>query len=408
MMPMNDAAKRRLWFWLPPFVALAIVLGWLFRPQAVAVDLATVARGPMQVTVGDEGETRVRDMFVVSAPVPGLMRRVELEAGDKVVADETVIARIEPSDPAFLDPRSEAEARAAMRASEAARAHAAAELRRAEAERDFAEAELKRYEGLAERATISQSDLDAARRRARTAAAAVEEAVAGLRVRDSELEQARARLLGPGAKIDRRDGCDCILVRSPVSGSVLRVLTESEGVVNSGTPLVEIGNPRRLEIVADLLSTDAVKVRPGQRALIEGWGGGRALGAVVRRVEPYGFTKVSALGVEEQRVNVIIDVTDPIELWRSLGHGYRVEPRIVLWESQSVLKVPLSSLFREGDGWAAFVKRRGRAVLTPVRIGHEDGFDAEVIDGLSEGDVVVLHPSDRVTDGARIAPRGLR
>ena len=174
------------------------------------------------------------------------------------------------------------------------------------------------------------------------------------------------------------------------------------------TPLVEIGNPRRLEIVADLLSTDAVKVRPGQRALIEGWGGGRALGAVVRRVEPYGFTKVSALGVEEQRVNVIIDVTDPIELWRSLGHGYRVEPRIVLWESQSVLKVPLSSLFREGDGWAAFVKRRGRAVLTPVRIGHEDGFDAEVIDGLSEGDVVVLHPSDRVTDGARIAPRGLR
>lgn len=408
MTPMTDAVRRRLWFWTPPLVALVAVLAWLFRPQAVAVDLATVARGPLQVTVGDEGETRVRDMFVVSAPVPGLMRRIELKAGDRVVAEETVIARIEPSDPAFLDPRSEAEARAAVRASEAARAHAAAELRRTEAERDFAASELKRYEGLAARATISQSDLDAARRRARTAAAAVEEAVAGLRVRDSELEQARARLLAPGAKLDRRAGCDCILVRSPVSGSVLRVLTESEGVVSSGMPLVEIGNPHRIEIVTDLLSTDAVKVKPGQRALIEGWGGGRALGAVVRRVEPYGFTKVSALGVEEQRVNVILDITDPIELWRSLGHGYRVEPRIVLWESKDVLKVPLSSLFRQGDDWAAFVERGARARLAPVRIGHEDGFEAEVIEGLSAGDVVVLHPSDRVRDGARIEARGLR
>jgi HlyD family secretion protein len=310
-----------LLFWIPSFVALAAVLAWLFRPQPVAVDLASVQRGALQVSVGDEGEMRVRDMFVVSAPVPGLMRRVELEAGDKVIAEETVIARIEPSDPAFLDPRSEAEARAAVRASEAARAHAAAELRRAEAERDFAESELKRYEGLAVRATISQSDLDAARRRARTAAALVEEAIAGLRVRDSELDQARARLLAPGSKLDRRSGCDCILVRSPVSGGVLRVLTESEGVVSSGTPLVEIGNPQKLEIVTDLLSTDAVKVKPGQRALIDGWGGGRSLEAVVRRVEPYGFTKVSALGVEEQRVNVIVDITDPIELWRRLGHG---------------------------------------------------------------------------------------
>jgi HlyD family secretion protein len=407
-MSMTKAGWHRLWFWIPAFFALVVALVWLFRPLPVAVDLATVGRGALQVTVGDEGETRVRDMFAISAPLTGLMRRIELEAGDEVIAGETIIARIEPTDPSFLDPRSKAEARAAVRAGEAALAHASAELKRAEAERDFAQSELTRYEGLAARNTISQSDLDSARRRARTAAAAVDEAVAGLRVRQSELEQARARLLAPGAAIERSSGCDCILVRSPVSGSVLRVVTESEGVVASGAALVEVGNPRSMEVVTDLLSTDAVKVRPGQRAFINGWGGDRALQAVVRRVEPYGFTKVSALGVEEQRVNVIIDITDPIELWRRLGHGYRVEANVVLWESRDVLKVPLPALFRDGEHWAVFVERGGRARLTTVRIGHNNGLEAEVIDGLSPGDIVVLQPSDRVVDGTRIEPRKLR
>jgi HlyD family secretion protein len=405
---MTPAGWRRLWLWIPVFVALVAALVWLFRPLPVAVDLAAVSRGALQVTVGDEGETRVRDMFVISAPVSGLMRRIELEAGDQVRAGDTVIARIEPTDPSFLDPRSKAEARAAVRAGEAALAHARAELNRAEAERDFAQSELTRYEGLAARNTISASDLDSARRRARTAAAAVDEAVAGLRVRQSELEQARARLLAPGSTIERSSGCDCVLVRSPVSGSILRVLNESEGVVASGTALAEIGNPGRMEIVIDLLSTDAVKVRPGQRALITGWGGERALQAVVRRVEPFGFTKVSALGVEEQRVNVIIDITDPIELWRRLGHGYRVDANIVLWESADVLKVPWSALFREGDGWAVFVERSGRAHLANVRIDHSNGLEAEVIKGLSAGEIVVLQPSDRVWSGTRIEPRKLR
>jgi len=405
---MNQAGLRRLLFWIPPFLALIAVLVWLFRPQPVLVDLASAARGPLQVSVSDDGETRVHDVFVVSAPVPGLMRRIDLEAGDKVVADETLIARIEPGDPAFLDRRSEAEARAAVRAGEAARAHAAAELRRAEAERDFAQAELRRYEGLAEKHTVSMNDLDAARRRARTTVATVEEAAAGLRVRASELEQARARLLAPGQASVRRADCDCVLVRSPVSGSVLRVLLESEGTVASGTPLVEIGDARRLEVVADLLSTDAVQVKAGQRVLIEGWGGTRPIEGVVQRVEPYGFTKVSALGVEEQRVNVVIDLTDPPESWRRLGHGYRVEPRIVLWESGDVLKVPLSSLFRQGEQWAVFVERDGRAHLTEVRIDHENGLEAEVIDGLAAGTRVVLHPSDRVADGVRIRQRETR
>ncbi|MEY2921354.1 MAG: hypothetical protein RL261_2659 [Pseudomonadota bacterium] len=402
---MTQASWRRLWFWLPAFIALAGVLGWLFRPQPVAVDLATVARGPLQVGVSDDGETRVRDMFVVSAPLAGHMRRIELEAGDSVVAGETVVARIEPSDPSFLDRRSEAEVRAGIRASEAARVHAAAELRRAQAERDFAVTELKRYEGLAASHTVSQNDLESARRRARTAEAAVDEAAAGLRVSASELEQAKARLMAPGNVADRRAECDCVIVRSPVSGNVLQVLAESEAVVTSGTPLVEIGNPANLEVVTDLLSTEAVKVRPGQRALIEGWGGDGALEGMVRRVEPYGFTKVSALGVEEQRVKVIIDITEPAEHWHTLGHGYRVEPRILLWESQDVLKLPLSALFRNGKEWAVFVDRDGRARMQAVAIGHTNGIDAEVLGGITAGAEVVVHPSDRVADGARIVAR---
>jgi HlyD family secretion protein len=344
-------------------------------------------------------------MFVVSASLTGHMRRIELEAGDRVIAGETIVARIEPSDPSFLDRRSEAELRAGIRASEAARVHAAAELRRAQAERDFAVTELKRYEGLAASRTISQNDLESARRRARTAEAAVDEAVAGLRVRESELDQAQARLLAPGKGVDPHADCDCIIVKSPVSGNVLQVLAESEGIVASGTPLVEIGDPGKLEVVTDLLSTEAVKVRTGQRALIEGWGGDDALEGVVRRVEPYGFTKVSALGVEEQRVKVIIDITEPAERWRHLGHGYRVEPRIVLWESNDVLKVPLSSLFRQGGAWAVFVIRDGRARLQAVTIGNMNGIDAEVLAGVAAGDAVVVHPSDRVSDGARIEPR---
>jgi HlyD family secretion protein len=365
-------------------------------------------RGPLRVTVSDEGETRVKDVFVVSAPVPGLMRRIELEAGDTVVAEETIVARIEPTDPAFLDRRTAAEASAALRAAEAARAHAAAEVRRVEAELEFARAELARYEGLVARAAISQNDLDSARRRARTAEAALQESRAGLRVRESEVEQARARLVTPGSQREAPEDCDCALVRSPVSGRVLRVLQESEGVVSAATPLIEVGDPERLEIVADLLSTDAVRVASGQRVLIEGWGGPAPLEGVVRRVEPFGFTKVSALGIEEQRVNVVIDLLGKPRDWARLGHGFRVEPQIVLWESDDVLRIPLSALYREGDEWRVFREDAGRAVATPVRIGHTNGLEAEVLAGLEPGQRIVVHPGDRVADGARISAREVR
>jgi HlyD family secretion protein len=372
----------------------------------VPVDLVAVDRGPLTVSVSDEGETRVRDMYVVSAPVPGRMRRIDLQVGDAVVADQTLVARIEPSDPSFLDVRSAAEARAGVDAAAAARTHAAAQVRRVQAELDFARAEHERMRALAQSHTVSANDLDAAQRRARTAEAALAEAQAERQMRESEYQVARARLMTPGTARARIADCDCVSVHSPVSGQVLRIVNESEGVVASGTPLVEVGNPGLLEVVVDLLSADAVRVQSGQRVVIEAWGGDQPLDGTVQRVEPFGFTKVSALGIEEQRVNVVIDLTSPRERWNRLGHGYRVEPRIVLWESDGVLRVPLSALFRQGDRWAVFVEQDGRAVLRPVDIGQENGLDAEVRSGLEAGERVVLHPGDRVAPGARLTERG--
>jgi HlyD family secretion protein len=398
-------ALKRLTFWGPLALALALVLAWLFRPAAVPVDLVAVDRGPLTVSVSDEGETRVRDMYVVSAPVPGRMQRIELEAGDAVVADQTLVARIEPSDPSFLDVRSAAEARANVDAAAAARTHAEAQVRRAQAELDFARAEYERIRALARSHTVSENELDSAQRRARTSEAALAEAQAERKVRESEYQVARARLLAPGAARQRVADCDCVSVYSPVSGQVLRIVNESEGVVASGTPLVEVGNPGLLEVVVDLLSADAVRVEAGQRVIIEAWGGDQPLDGVVQRVEPFGFTKVSALGIEEQRVNVVIDITSPRERWERLGHGYRVEPRIVLWESSDVLRVPLSALFRQGDKWAVFVEQGGRAELREVEIGQGNGLQAEVRTGLEAGERVALHPADRVSPGVRLAER---
>ncbi|MDH3977314.1 MAG: HlyD family efflux transporter periplasmic adaptor subunit [Gammaproteobacteria bacterium] len=403
---MPTANTRRLTFWAPLVLIAGAGIAILFRPVAVPVDLATVERNSIRVTVTDEGETKVKDVFVVSSPVPGLMRRIELEAGDPVTAGVTIVASIEPSDPLFLDVRTQAESQAAVRAAEAAEKYAAAQVRRAEAELDFAAAELKRYEGLASRNTVSENELDAARRRAKTSTAALEESKANLNVRGSELEQARARLMTPSlSRNNRGEDCECVKTYSPVSGAVLRVLRESEGVVTSGTPLVEVGDPRKLEIHVDLLSTDAVQVEAGQRALIEAWGGNKPLEGVVTRVEPFGFTKISALGIEEQRVNVRIDLVDPPEQWARLGHGYRVEPRIVLAETDDVLTVPRSALFRDGDSWSTFVAEDDVAVMRHVELGLGNAFDAEVVSGLSAGEQVVLQPSDRVQEGSRLKPR---
>lgn len=402
---MEATTRKRILLWLAPVGALFVVLAWLFRAQPIAVDLLTAERGPLEVSIGDEGQTRVRDVFVVSAPVAGLMRRVELKAGDRVAANETIIARLEPTVPMFLDERAMTEAKANVEAADAARKFAEAQGRRMQAELEFAESELRRLRALAARQSISQNELDSAERRAKTAIAALAEAQAAIKMRDSEYRQARARLLNPAEAKRAAKDCDCILVRSPVAGSVLRVLQESEATVAAGTPILEIGDPRNLEIEVDLLSEEAVRVRPGQRVVIDSWGGPAPLRGTVRRIEPYGYTKVSALGIEEQRVNVIIDLLEPYETWRRLGHGYRVEPRIVVWESKDALRVPLSALFRHGDRWAVFVEQNGRAELREVQIDHQNGLQVQITEGLDVGERVVLHPNERIADGARIRMR---
>ena len=396
---------RRLAFWAVLLGALVAGLAYAFRPQSVAVDLVAAARGPLVVTVDEEGETRVKDVYVLSAPVSGRALRIDAEVGDPVAANETVLARIEPIDPAFLDLRGEASAQAAVDTAKAARALAAAELERAEAELDYASAEFRRAEGLVRGETISERAYDRAKLNLRSAKAAVSTARAALRMRGSELEQARAQLLTPASPPDRGVECDCISITAPVSGRILRILHKSEGVVQAGESLAEIGNPNSLEIVTDLLSSDAVRAVPGQRVIVDDWGGDHALTGTVQRVEPIGFTKVSALGIEEQRVNVVIDFAGESADWRQLGHGYRVEVRIVLWESDSVLKLPLSALFRNGDAWQVFVSEDGRARRRHVTLGRLSGREAEIVEGLSEGEAVVLHPSDRVVEGARIMGR---
>lgn len=396
---------RRYILWGAAALILIAAIGYALRPQPIPVDFATIAAGPLVASVEEEGETRVRDIFVLSAPITGRVQRIESDPGDPVIAGETVVAQIEPSDPAFLDVRGETQARAAVRAAEAARNLAAAELDEARAELTFAQVELDRARRLTPGETISERAIDAAERSFETARAATATAEAALEMQAYELDEARARLVSPAETQALHGDCDCVPLTAPVSGRILRVLQESEGVVAAGTPLVEIGDPRDLEIVADLLSSDAVKVRPGQRVIIDQWGGGAPLNGKVRRIEPYGFTKVSALGIEEQRVNVIIDFTDPPEDWQALAHGFQVEARIVLWEGADVLGVPVSALFRDGDTWAVFVADDGRARLRHVTIGRRNSFHAEVRGGLDAGERIILHPSDRVVDGIRVARR---
>lgn len=402
-------AFRSRRFALVAVVAIGLVGGlvWAFLPTPAPVDLAVVERGALRVTVDEDGETRVRDVYVVSAPVDGRLLRIEIEAGDQVRAERTVLASIQPRPPTLLDRRTREAAEARLRAAEAAVALGQAEVERAAAELDFARIELRRAEGLVRSDHISEQALDRAKLEVATRDAALREAEARLEMQRQELARAQADLIepvGPGVFGFEPHTC-CIEIVAPVDGTVLAVLQESERVVQSGAPLIEIGDPRDLEIVVDLLSTDAVKVEPGAEAAIEAWGGAEILNARVRRIEPAGFTKISALGIEEQRVNVILDFADPPERWRALGHGYRVEARITIWQGQELLLIPLSALFREGDDWAVFALEDGRARLRRVEIGHRSNLEAEVIEGLEVGQRVVLHPSDRVRDGVRIVPR---
>ena len=400
-----SALKKRVVLWSTIGIVVLAGLVAAFRPRALAVDLTRVETGPLHLTVRDEGETRVVDVFVLSAPITGRLRRIEVEAGDRVKLGETVIAEIEPTDPDLLDPRSEAEARAQLSAADSAATLARAELEKARAELEFARSEIERSRELARDGTIALRDLEEDETTLKARIAAVAAAQANVQVRDYELKRVRAQLLSPEELQQKRADCACVVLSSPVDGRVLRVLRESEGVVRAGADLVEIGDPVQLEIVVDLLSMDAVRVEPGQRAHIRNWGGDGPLEARVQRVEPFGFTKVSALGIEEQRVNVVLDLVSPASEWQRLGHGYQVDVAIVLWSADDVLKVPLTALFRRGDAWAVFVREDGRAVARTVEVGHRTSSEAEIVEGVAAGDEIVVYPGEGIAPGAPIVGR---
>ena len=388
-------ADRRVLSSIAVIGGLLAVALW---PRTVAVELASVSRGPLVLTVDEEGRTRVRERFIVAAPVAGRVLRIDLDPGDRVARGE-VVARVQPESPALLDARTRAEAAAALAGAEASLGHARAEEQRARAALSHAQHELTRTRQLTAAGAISTQELDTREAEVKLASEAANAVAFAVRAASAEVERARARV----ATSVTGNGGGTVVVRAPANGVVLQRRRESEGVVPAGEPLVEIGDPRQLEIVTDLLSTDAVRVKPGARATIEQWGGGGAHAPPVRRIEPSGFTKVSALGVEEQRVNVVLEFVNEGEDCAPLADGYRVEARIVLWEAPDVLLVPTTALFRDGARWAVYVASDGRARRTIIELGRQTGQESEVISGLSEGDVVIVHPGDLVRDGVRIA-----
>ena len=390
--------NRRVLFVAAIVLTMLAVAWW---PHAIEVDAETVSRGPLVVTIDEEGETRLHHRFAVSAPLSGRVLRIELDPGDPVQRGKTVVARIQADAPPLLDDRARAQAEASAGAARNAVGRAQAEEQRARAALDLATAELKREQSLAESGLTTRQALDARQTAVISADEAMNAARFAAAAAASELERARAQLRPASLEAGGR----VLPVLAPVDGIVLRRFRESESVVPAGEPLVEIGDPSHLEIVADLLSTDAVKVKPGMRVMVEQWGGDQPLGAVVERVEPAGFTKVSALGVEEQRVNVIMDLDDDRAAWKAMGDGYRVEVRIQVWHAASVVKVPTSALFRDGNQWSVYLLDGGRARRQALELGQRTRTEAEVRGGVNEGQRVVVHPPDTLRGEARVSVR---
>ena len=387
--------------WVLIGVAVVAAVVYLYWPAPVAVQTARAQRGPLVVTVDEDGKTRIKERYEVSSPLAGRLRRIELHEGDKVEAGQTLLATIEPSDPSLLDARARAEAMARVQASESAVEQSDSRLEKARAGLTLAETELGRVTQLRQRNAAAQSELDEAQSIYRAQSEEVAAARHASQIARFELAQAKAALIHTHETSNSID-MPRFEIRSPITGHVLRVIQESAGYVEPGTKLIEVGDAADLEVEVDVLSTNAVRVRPGNSVIIEQWGGEKPLHGYVRRVEPSGFTKISALGVEEQRVYVIIDLVELPEARPTLGDAFRVEARIVEWESADVLKVPLSSLFRDGHQWAVFVVERGTARLRRVKIGHRNSLEAEVLEGLTAGAEVVLHPGDNVRAGIAV------
>lgn len=394
---------KRAWRWMIGVMVAVIamlLLVYAFSPQPVAVDVVEVTRGPMQVGIEEDGQTRIRERFIISAPLAGRLQRITLDPGDPVTAGETLLALIDPTDPSLLDARSQAEAEARVRMAEAALARAEAVLQREQATSQLVQNDHRRIIDASERNASTSRELDQANLLLEAARQEVRSAEFARDVARFELEQATAALLHTRPDGSPKD--DGFPILSPVTGTVLRLFQQSMAVVAPGTTLLEVGDPADLEVIVDVLSTDAVRIRPGDQVIIERWGGSEPLRGAVRLIEPAAFTKVSSLGVEEQRVNVVIDLMTPQEQRVGLGDGFRVEVRIVQWSNADVLQVPAGALFRKGDQWFVFAIIDWVAREHQVEIGHRNGMVAEVLSGLHLGDTVVAYPSDRVVDGVRV------
>lgn len=396
---------KKTMFWGLIAVLLLVALVYAFKPQAVIVDLQTIQPGPLTISIREEGKTQVHDIYTLSAPVTGRLKRVDAHVGDAVVMSETIVAQIEPLDPNFLDPRSEAQAKADIQAAESAKQLAEAEVSQAQAELDFAFNELSRMRELSINDTVSARELEMADKTYKTKRAALATAQAALQMRNFEAERANAAMLSPTTTQGMHGFCECLDISAPIDGNILKILQKSEGVVNLGTPILEIGNTDKLEVIIELLSADAVQVKPGQLVLIDNWGGKQQLTAQVSRVEPIGFTKVSALGIEEQRVNVIADFLSPPEQWRRLGHGYQVEVAIIIEDLRDVLTVPIGALFRVGQEWAVYQVIDGVAELQVVELGLRNSLSAQILAGLSAQDTLIVNPSNQVSQGVRVVSR---
>jgi len=395
--------------WIKRGVLLAIFLGiciafyFALREKPAQVDSASVSAGPMKVTIDADGVTRVKDVYTISSPIAGHLDRSTLDQGQEVIAGETVVASIHPLDPPFLDQRTRSELAAAIEAARSAVVVAEAELDRARTALSLSTSEYDRSSRLATSSLIAESAIDRAFSDMELKKTQVASARALVTLRKAELASAEARLIQPSEVIlsPEEEDC-CVHLTAPINGVVLKVIARSEQAVSVSSLIAEVGNPQELEIAVDLLSTDAARIRPGILAEIVEWGGEETLTATVRLVEPSAFTKVSSLGIEEQRVNVILDIDDPPSV---LGHNYRVVVRLAIWNGKDVLQVPIGSLFRTSGEWAVFVVQDSKARLKTIRIDHMNDQFAEVTQGLLAGETVILYPNDMLEDGSRVAFR---
>ena len=398
--------KNGAWRKLVPYLLAAALLGAIvygFLPKPIKVETATVSTAPLTVSVIEEGKTRIRHRHTISPPVAGFLNRVELRAGAPIEKGKTVLATIQPQPASFLDPRSRAEAEARVKGAEAAKMRAEAEVERAREALSLAEKERVRAAELKAKGAVSLKEFDTAEAHAAMSGRELRAAEFALEVAGFERAQADAVLMQTQTPGDST--AKPLEVIAPVNGFVLSVHEESARTVAPGTPIMEVGDPADLEAEIELLSSDAVGVRPGAEVSIEQWGGARPLRGTVTLIEPGGFTKISALGVEEQRVKVRVNFSEAIPPEHPLGDRFRVEARIVTWHGERVLQVPTGALFRRGGDWMAFVLEGGKARIAKVEIAHNNGIAAEVVSGLREGQRVLLHPPDTVADGAAVKPR---